>query len=855
MPDRDPETSARCSSDENDIPRANLRKIFAPKISPKMAAPSHFSIAALALLLGMVGFSAFAFGGVEPWSELALLFASAVVAAFALFNLSRRGMGRHAAIILGLAGSYVCLAVFQVLPLPLEFLKGLSPIRYEIVSDLLENPPALATISYYPVDTIASLRLVFIAISVFAATVAACRSTLLVQWILLGLFLLGVGEAFLAIAQKATQAKGIYWSQTVPGSAWSGSFVNHSNFSQFLNLTIGASLGLLLNRLSEGRRKESRERRTITWQEASRCYGWVLIGIVIQVVAIAASLSRAGLVGMALAAAITCLVLRRTSRLGKSAWALVVVPPVAYASLLLLGFDSVYLRIESLQEQTSYGDRIDLGLCTLRAGWDHPVFGTGLGTHASVFPTYDTTGSIAVAEQADNDYAQVFEETGVIGVILLGGIFATILAAIRRATNLRNNPGKYAAYGALYGLVAIGVQSLTDFGQRVPAVFCTTAILAGVVVGLSPREDATHLPTGRGWRLGILSCAILIGSGWLYLLQSGIADYRAHRWRALADALASSLEANVVEAAPQQYIDCIAALEMATTIQPRRIEHAFWLNAYRWEAFQFATRGANPAETPAGHQTALRIADELAEARRICPTHGPSYTLEGQLRLGVGDPAGGRLLMEGVRLTPNDPVACFAAAFHTLSLPVDEEADYKAFDLLQRAVALDSSFCSDAIRAVIELRGNVEVTARLAGEDPSRLRYLADLIQGVDSLASQAEGVRGKALAVQEELVQRPTATSGEIIDLAIRLVGVGRLEESVNLFRRGLSLRFANNRCRLRLIDVLIKLGRYEEALRETRIANRVQPNSKPVIERLNKLLDLIGSERADSWKQNAIE
>ena len=48
-----------------------------------------------------------------------------------------------------------------------------------------------------------------------------------------------------------------------------------------------------------------------------------------------------------------------------------------------------------------------------------PLFGTGLGTHEVVYPMFESATLNTLASHAENEYAQVLEETGIAGLILL----------------------------------------------------------------------------------------------------------------------------------------------------------------------------------------------------------------------------------------------------------------------------------------------------------------------------------------------------------------------------------------------------------------------------------------------------
>lgn len=786
----------------------------------------------------MTAFAAAAYGGVEPGSEVILLLLAGAVGAIALYESMRRGLSRPLALVLCLLGGVAMLCVVQAAPLPRWLVSAISPHRLQEVERLLEASTPWLTLSYDAEATWHALRLIFIAASAFGVVALVCRTTDQVKTLLLGLFVIGVAQACLAIAQQATDAPGIYWGEVDLGGVQSGSFVNHSNFAQFLNLTIAAGLGLLLIRLAEDRKLAERSgQRSAGISEVFRRHGWLLIGLGLQTVAIAASLSRAGMVAMVIAAVVTTMALSRTRALDSRTWTLLVVPPIAFSGMVLLGFGAFYERIDSLQEGASYSDRVELGKATLRAGLDHPWLGAGVGAHAAVFPPYDTTGAVAVAEQADNDYAQLFEEAGLVGVALFAAMALTVLLALRRVASTRRGPIKYAAYGVLYGLVAIAIQSFTDFGQRVPAVFCVTACLAGLVVGLSANR-AVRQPTGIAMVRGAIAGAVGL-LVWLGLMIAALGDYRAERWWALAYSQEESLRSAGADADPQAYVDLIAAAEIAASIRPANVEYAFWRSVYRWQALEFASQGADPLASAEGRESTSRIADELAETRRLAPTYGPAYTLEGQLRLALGDPAGSRLVREGVRLAPNDPISCFAAASEALSRESETENDRLAREWLRRAVELDGDYFEDAALLALQTREEVVFAQQLAAGQPRRLWRLAELVESSEGLASQAESVRDVALATQVERVEQGEANVYEIADLAQRQFHLGEYERAVDLYRQALALKFDQIKWRLGLIEALVELDRLPEAQREARIAVRLSPGSKLAERKLRSITD----------------
>ena len=104
----------------------------------------------------------------------------------------------------------------------------------------------------YPSATAHGLRLVLVGAAVFFVTASSFRTAAQIKRLLLIVFAIGCAKALLALAQIVAAADRLYWTFDVGQQRLtSGSFINYSNFSQFMNLSIGAGLALLLVRLLE----------------------------------------------------------------------------------------------------------------------------------------------------------------------------------------------------------------------------------------------------------------------------------------------------------------------------------------------------------------------------------------------------------------------------------------------------------------------------------------------------------------------------------------------------------------------------------------------------------------------------
>ncbi|MEM9656963.1 MAG: O-antigen ligase family protein, partial [Planctomycetota bacterium] len=389
-------------------------------------ADNRWDYAMVGIFALLLAFMPFAYGAVEPWSELLVVAGGALLTAVFLLRvlLDESFRVRRTWLYVPI-GLLLLLFVLQLAPLSKATVASLSPntvaTKAELLSDL-DNPLETTALTFYPWETSHYLRLSLVAATVFVVAVSAFPNRHAILRLLTVVFLVGVAQALLALTQIVSLAKGIYWSVETKGGAvvTAGSFVNYSNFSQFINMSIGAGLALLLVRMhdrQQGRRSSGWDHVPgRPWWEDMR---WLAAGLVVCAVSILTSMSRNGAMSMTVAAVVVGTLLFMRGSLSRRGWLLAVLPLGVLFVLLLTAFNEVYARLGTLQDSRYVGFRWEMFLAMIEAWKQFPVFGTGLGTHEYVFPLFDTATTPVIAERGDNDYAQLLEETGTVGTVLL----------------------------------------------------------------------------------------------------------------------------------------------------------------------------------------------------------------------------------------------------------------------------------------------------------------------------------------------------------------------------------------------------------------------------------------------------
>ena len=200
------------------------------------------------LLISLLLFMPFAFGAVEAWSEeVVIILVAAIVICFLLkliFEERTPVVWSWAYVPVAL---FIIVAIFQLIPLPSGFVNVISPNTATMKQNLLNDLPnseslmKFMTLSFYPNATKHNLRLVLSVAAVFFVVINIYRRDDQIKRLLAAIAIIGGMVIVLALAQDLFGNGKIYWHvSTEIGKAYSGTFVNHSHYGQFINLSIGA---------------------------------------------------------------------------------------------------------------------------------------------------------------------------------------------------------------------------------------------------------------------------------------------------------------------------------------------------------------------------------------------------------------------------------------------------------------------------------------------------------------------------------------------------------------------------------------------------------------------------------------
>ncbi|MCE9554812.1 MAG: O-antigen ligase family protein [Planctomycetes bacterium] len=469
-------------------------------------------------------------GGRHPIGQLVYVVLSVAMAVAWCWRQWLQGDGgyRFSGFELLLVGAILLIAV-QIAPLSAGMLDKLSPATTRIVSASTaadgQQLSAWSTISLAPSATRDGLAVLLSHGLILLVTIQRVRTINDVQrmlWLLAGGALL---MAVVGLAQYACGNGRFMWVYDHPfrnsDGAVKGSFINKNHFAHFLALGIGPLMWCMLR----GQRDAATDHERSTSESLIARLGFMplAVGLAIVLFAGLCSLSRGGAIAMGTALCVSTLLLWRSGAISLRYVGMLTAVVVVLSGILMFhGVDQIGQRLDDLTEGSV--QRLDNAQARRRlweangkAYGDYRWFGTGVGSHAEVYPIYISEWFPKEYTHAESGYFQIASTTGSAGlVLLLSAIGLGGFLIVRTALTApdRRHLACLAAVGG--SLAASAIHSVVDFVWFIPACMGMTAIATGCAVRIwmlsRPKGDASIRIPRMAW--GMMTIAVaLVGAG------------------------------------------------------------------------------------------------------------------------------------------------------------------------------------------------------------------------------------------------------------------------------------------------------------------------------------------------------
>ena len=285
-----------------------------------------------------------------------------------------------------------------------------------------------------------------------------------------GLFftVFGFSVALFAIVQQFIPNGKIYW--VLPNqSGWPffGPYINHSHYAGLMEMLVPFPLVFAM---------------THVWRRPTR----VLFGFAALIMASTIFLSQSlgGILAFGGEALIMTALLarRRRSRQGLVWLALLLVFLAAWLiALRPVGLVERLTALKNPMDKADAGMRVVIVKDSFRMVRQRPLLGWGLGTFATVYPSFRSFYSELEVNEEHNDFMQLLVETGVAGFALMMLFLVLVYrTGMRSIEHWRRDPRASITMAALIGCTGLLIHGLSDFNLQIPAnaalFFALTAI-------------------------------------------------------------------------------------------------------------------------------------------------------------------------------------------------------------------------------------------------------------------------------------------------------------------------------------------------------------------------------------------
>lgn len=259
--------------------------------------------------------------------------------------------------------------------------------------------------------------------------------------------------AFFALAQQLTYNGKVFWTHTPRfhglGAIY-GSYVNRNHYAGLMEMLVPIPLVIASGHMLKGGKR-----------------ALVAFCAVLMATTIFLSGSRGGMIAFALEVLLFPVLTFKARRSPRVALGSLAVCALILALLGFLGKGQQVLgRLGDLED----GSRLKMTMDCLRMFSHRPVWGWGLGTFPTVYPSYRSFYTNLFINEAHNDYAQLLVETGLLGF----GLMLWFLAQVYRRGLPTSRRWEFTWDGALslaalLGCTGILIHSFVDFNLQIPA--------------------------------------------------------------------------------------------------------------------------------------------------------------------------------------------------------------------------------------------------------------------------------------------------------------------------------------------------------------------------------------------------
>lgn len=372
--------------------------------------------------------------------------------------------------------------IFQSIPLPLDVVELLSPMRAERIKMVNE---LAGTNHYWTTLSDSGITGLYRSFFFFGLLLYYCSLRRILSGddqflskLILILVVVGIFEALYGILQFVKPQLGILWL-TIKSRAAHGTIIYKNQYASMLNMLWPIAItGGVISRINKKKKSRSHTSKNKLQSTTVEVFTTIklqspifLFGAVVMILAVLFSLSRGGILSMILIGLL--LIIMFPLSLKYKLLFLGVFSTVVFGYVVLLGLDTLVNRFGSLGA-SGFG-RLDIYLGSIPMLLDNWLTGVGLESYNLLSPVYLKGFPENIHfDRVHNEYLEIMIELGIpFGTLLLcwivGGMI-NLFIRLSGAMKYNKSDDTLIAVGVAVfcGLIGFLVHGIVDFGWRLP---------------------------------------------------------------------------------------------------------------------------------------------------------------------------------------------------------------------------------------------------------------------------------------------------------------------------------------------------------------------------------------------------
>ncbi len=419
----------------------------------------------------------------------------------------------------------------QLVPLPLEVVKLLSPASYQAyqpVLELLQGDPWMP-LSVHPRSTIFESVRILTCILFYILTIQLLGNGERLKLTVKVCVWLAIGIAVFAIVQKYSSPHLLYWFRSFPSNAQPmGPWVNRSQYCGYMGMMVPLILAFALYHQPKNSEEPLRQRIVAFFSGAGgNVYIVLVFCVLVSASSIFVSLSRGGIISFTLAI-LLFFTLIAWKRARYSNLFYVGVFGCLMLAVTWFGWEPILKRFDALITSSGelYIDRFVVRQDCLQVIKDFWLTGSGFGTFGDIYPQYRTLPGINIIDHAHNDYLELLTDGGIIGFVLVAWfVLAVLHEGWKMLRRRRDQFSQLISIGAFSGIIAMLIHSVSDFNMHNGAdalyffFFCGLLVSAGNTrfyynMEATLRKNSSWLTVEKfSFAGGLFLCVVLLMQG------------------------------------------------------------------------------------------------------------------------------------------------------------------------------------------------------------------------------------------------------------------------------------------------------------------------------------------------------